>query len=73
MFLHGSKEKSNLRLVVQEVVSQIVANVSKDTTTKDCSGSVPVIEENSVSEVPEGCSKRKEQGWRHDQAQPVHG
>jgi hypothetical protein len=34
---------------------QIVANVTKDATTIYCDGSVPVIEENGVSELPEWC------------------
>lgn len=51
----------------------IVADVAKNTTTVHSRGSVPVIEEDGVGEVPERRSEKYEERGRHDQAQPVHG
>ena len=45
----------DIPLVVQEVVRAVVADVSKDTTAVDCHGSIPVVEEDGVGQLPEGC------------------
>lgn len=63
----------NVLSVVEEIVSQVVANVSKDTTAEDRDGGVPVIKEDSVCQVPEGCGNGNEQCRGHHEPQSVHG
>lgn len=59
-------------LVVKEVVSQVVKRVAEHTTAVGCCRSIPVVEEDSVCELPEWCCKRCEQRRGHDQPIPVH-
>ena len=59
-------------LVVQEVVSHVVEGVSEYTASVSGCCSIPVVEEDSVRKLPERCSKRSEQGGRHDQPVLVH-
>ena len=72
MYCAKDGEQRNIRLVVQEVMGQIVTDVTKNTTTKDRGCGIPVVKEDCMCKVPEGCSKNKEQSWRHDQAQTIH-
>ena len=67
------KDKKILRLVVQEVVSQIVAYVSEDTTTVDCCRSIPAVAEYSLYQVPERCCQDDEKGGRHHKSVSIHG
>jgi len=60
-------------LVVEEIMRHVVADVAENTTTVHSRGSVPIIEEDGVGEVPEWRSENHEQRRRHDQAQSVHG
>lgn len=55
-----------LLLVVEEIMRHVVANVAKNTTTVHSRGSVPVIEEDGVGEVPERRSEKYEKRRRHD-------
>ena len=56
------KENSfeDMPLVVQEVVRAIVADVSKDATAVYCHRSIPVVEEDCVGQLPEGCGEDEE-------------
>lgn len=60
-------------LVVEEVVSQVIADITKDTATVDRGGGIPVVGENGVGEIPERSCKHHEHGWRHDKSVPIHG
>ena len=48
------------RLVVKEVMCQVVADVAEDAATEDRSGNVPVPVEHGMRQFPEGCCKSKE-------------
>jgi len=58
--------------VVQEVVGDVVVEVSKDAAAVDGHRCVPVVEEKGVGQLPEGRCQHYKQGRRHDQAEPVH-
>lgn len=59
-------------LVVEEVMGQVVTDVTEDTSTEDCSCHGPVPVEDGMSQLPEWGSKSEEQcGW-HDQSKLVH-
>lgn len=60
-------------LVVKEVVSQVIADVTKNATAVDCSRCIPVIGENGMSEIPKRGRKQQKHSWRHDQSVLVHG
>jgi hypothetical protein len=60
-------------LVVEEIVSHVIADITKDATTVDCGRSIPVVGENSVCEIPERSCKQHKHGWRHDKSVPIHG
>lgn len=62
----------DLLAVVKEIVSEIVADVSKDTATEDLQGCEPVVEEHCVGQLPERCSQNNEQRRWHNQAVLVH-
>ena len=51
----------------------VVADVPEDATAVDCYGSIPVVEENGVGQLPEGCGEDEEEGGWHDKTQAVHG
>lgn len=53
-------------------MSQVVADVPKDTPTVDSDSGVPVIEENGMGELVEGTRKGDEKGWWHNEAIFVH-
>ena len=44
----------NSRLVVQEVMGQVVADVAEYASTKDCYRGVPIVEEDGVGKLVEG-------------------
>ena len=58
--------------VMQEVMRQVVADVSKDTTTVYCCSCAPAVGEYKVRQIPERCRERYKKRWRHDQAKFVH-
>lgn len=58
--------------VVKEVVSHVIADVSEDTATVHQQCCVPVVEEDSMGQLPEGCCQDHKQCRRHDKAVPVH-
>lgn len=60
-------------LVVQEIVSEIVANVAKDAAAEYGRGHVPVPVKDGVGQLPEWSCQHDEEGGRHDEAIPVHG
>ena len=60
-------------LVVQEVVCQVVADVSEDTATKDGGADIPVRGKNKVCKLPEWVCKNHEKGRGHHQSVFVHG
>ena len=62
----------NSLAVVQEVMSQVVADVAKDASTEDRRCRVPTPEEDGVCQLPERDCKHPEQRRRHDQAKLVH-
>lgn len=41
------------RSVVEKVMGKIVTDITKYASTVDCSGCIPVIEENEVCQLPE--------------------
>ena len=63
----------DIPLVVQEVVRAVVADVSEDATAVYCYSSIPVVEEDGVGQLPEGCGEDEEEGGGHDKTQAVHG
>jgi len=50
----------NLLLVMNKVVSHIVANISKYTTTENCSCRIPIVKEYSVRQLPKRYGKHYE-------------
>jgi len=58
--------------MMQKVVSQVVADIAEETATEHRSGRVPVVEEESVRQVPERNRKYGKQSWRHDESVLVH-
>lgn len=52
-------------MMMKEVMGEIVADVSKDSTTENGSGGIPVVEENRVGELPERHGEHDEQSRRH--------
>ena len=60
-------------LVVEEVVRQVVTDVSKDASAIDSRGHIPIPPEESVGQLPErGCQDHKQSRWHHKPV-PVHG
>lgn len=59
-------------LVVEEVMCEIVTNISEYGTTEDICSGRPIVEENHMSESPKRCGKSKKQCRRHHQSQFVH-
>jgi hypothetical protein len=60
-------------LVVQEVVGQVVADVSEHATTEHCRGDVPIVGKEEVGELPERRGQRDKESRRHDETVLVHG
>jgi hypothetical protein len=60
-------------LVVKEVMRKIVADISEDTSTVGCYCSIPVVEKNGMSQLPERSSQSSEESGRHNKTVPVHG
>jgi hypothetical protein len=58
--------------MMQKVVRQVVADVAEETPTEYRSGSVPVVEEKCMCQVPKGIRKYGKHGWRHDESVLVH-
>ena len=59
--------------MVQEVMRQVVADISEDATTENSGRGAPVVEENGVRQLPEGSRKCHEQRWGHHKPQLIHG
>lgn len=53
-------------------MSQVVANISKDSTTENGRSHRPVPVENGMCKLPKGGCECKEQCWRHDESELVH-
>lgn len=60
-------------LVVEEVVSQVIADITKDAATVDRGRGIPVVGENGMGEIPERSCKQYEHGRGHDKSVPIHG
>ena len=75
MLKYTTKEQGNENslAVVEEVVSQIIADVAKDTSTEHLHGRKPVVEEDGMGELPERSGQNHKQSWRHDKSIAVHG
>ena len=58
---------------MQKVMRQIIADITKNATAIDRNSGVPVVKEDEVGEVPEGCGKDEEEGRWHDEAVAIHG
>lgn len=58
--------------VVQEVMGQVVADISENTTTKHgrCNSFIPVKE--GMCKLVKRYREGEEQGWWHDQSELVH-
>jgi hypothetical protein len=63
----------NSLAVVEEIVSQIIANIAEDTTTENLYSRKPVVEEHGMCKLPERSCQNHEQCWGHDQSITVHG
>jgi hypothetical protein len=63
----------NSLAVVEEIVSQIIADVAKDTSTEHLNSREPVVEEDGMGELPERSCQNHKQCWGHDQSIAVHG
>lgn len=63
----------NVLSVVQEVMSQIIADIAENSTTKHSSRRTPIIKEDSMRQLPERHRKNYEESWRHDKSISVHG
>lgn len=59
--------------MVKEVMSQVIADITKDTATVDSGRGIPVVGENGVCEVPKWSSKQHEHGGRHNKSVLIHG
>ena len=59
-------------LVVQEVVRQVVANITENATAVASNGTMPAPEDETVSKLPEGRSEGDEEGRGHDKTVLVH-
>jgi hypothetical protein len=60
------------RLVVQEIVSQVITDVSKDAAAEDSGCNMPIPIEDCVGQFPERGCKRDKESWRHNQPEFVH-
>ena len=60
-------------LVVQEVVGQVVADVSEYAAAEHAGSDGPVERKEEVGELPEGRGQRDKESWGHDQTVLVHG
>ena len=58
--------------MMKEIVCQVITYVAKDTTTKDRCRSIPVVEEDSVSQLPERNSQHYEKCWWHYKPVFIH-
>ena len=58
--------------VMKEVVGHVVADVAEDTATIHCQSSIPIVEEDSMSKLPEWRCQYNKESWGHDQAILVH-
>lgn len=59
--------------MVEEIVGQIIADVSEDTAAEHLHGRIPVVEENRLRQLPVGsCQYHKQCRW-HDKTILVHG
>lgn len=59
--------------MMQEVVSQVVADVAKNTSTVNSRGGVPAVKEQNMRQLPKRrCEKDEQRGW-HDESVLVHG
>ena len=63
---------SNLRLVVQKVVRQVVANIPKDPTAKHRDRDIPIKSKDGMRQVPEWRRQQQKQRRRHYESHPVH-
>lgn len=68
-----TKNGSTLLLVMQKVMCQIIADISKDSTAINCNSGVPVVEKDKVGEMPERCCKDEEESRWHNETVAVHG
>lgn len=59
-------------LVVKEVVGKVVADVSEDTSTVGCHSSIPVVEKDGMSNLPERSSQSGKESRRHNQTVSIH-
>lgn len=72
-FLMYQVYERDVLLVVQEVVSQVIADVAKYSTTKYSRRSIPVVKEDCMCELVERSRESDEEGRRHDKTVSVHG
>ena len=66
-------DRQNLRSVMQEVMGQVVADVTEDAAAVYRYGDVPVPVKDEEGEAVEGGGEHDEKGGRHDEAEFVHG
>ena len=56
----------DLLFMMQEVMSEVIANVAKNSTAEHRCCSVPVVEEDCMGKLVEWSCKSNEEGRRHD-------
>jgi len=59
--------------MVEEVVRQVIADVTKDTATENSSGYAPVPVEDGMCKFPEGRCQCEEKSRWHYKSEFVHG
>ena len=59
-------------LVMEEVMSLIIADVAKNTSAEGRNSSIPVVEEDGMSQLVERNSEDNEEGRRHDETVAIH-
>lgn len=59
--------------MVQEVVGQIVADITQDSTAVNGGGSIPIPKDDGVRKLPPGGCEDGEECGGHDEAEAVHG
>ena len=63
---------NNSLAMMKEVVGQVIADITEDTTAECCCCSIPIVEEDCMSQLPKGSSEHKEHcGW-HDESVLIH-
>ena len=58
--------------MMEEIMGQVIAYVTEYTATEYHQGSVPIIEEDSMRQLPKRCGEDNKQRWWHHKSVFVH-